>query len=111
MAKPDGTVGGKIAKFFHALMDDREALAALVSQGDFDIVILLYVATEQAIAHLEEYSRKLWGARNVQCVVQAIQHLPPKIKLARTGDEGFRALIEKYYDHSIFDAHIEKGES
>jgi hypothetical protein len=109
MAKADGSVGGKIAKFYNTLMDDREALASLVSQGDFDIVILLYVATEQAIVHLEEYSRKLWGARKVQCIVQAIQHLPPTIKVARAGDERFRGLIEKYYDHSIFDHHIEKG--
>jgi hypothetical protein len=109
MVKKDAPVGGKIAKFFHTLMDEGEALAPLVSQDDFNVIILLYVATEQAIDHLEEQSHKLWGARNVQCEVQAIQHLPPTITLARASDENFRALIDKYYDHSIFDAHIEKG--
>lgn len=109
MPKPDGTIGGKVAKFFNALMDDREDLAALVAEDDFDVFILLYVATEQALEHLQTYSQKLWGDRNVQCVVQAIQHLPPSIRIARDGDDAFRGLVDKYYDHSVFDSHIEKG--
>lgn len=109
MPKPDGATGGKVAKFFNALMSDNEPLAKLVSKDDFDVFILLYVATEQALSHLEEYSQKLWGECKVQCVVQAIQHLPPTIRITREGVDGFRALIEKYYDHSIFDPHLEKG--
>jgi hypothetical protein len=109
MPKPDGTVTGKVAKFFNSVLDEHDALAGLVSPGDFDIHILLYVATEQALAHLQEYSGKLWGAKNIQCSVQAIQHLPPAIRVTRTGDDPFRPLIEKNYDHSIFDHHIQKG--
>ena len=90
-------------------MNPEDALAGLVSPGDFDVFILLYVATDQAVAHLEEYSSKLWGAKKVPCTVRAIQHLPPTITMARTSDDPFRALIDKYYDHSIFDSHIEKG--
>jgi hypothetical protein len=109
MPKADSAVGGKIAKFFDSVMNEPAALAELVSPRDFDIQILLYVATEQALAHLQKYSDQLWGAKNVQCGVQAIQHLPPGINLKRTGDDRFRPLIEKYYDPSIFDQHIEKG--
>ncbi|MGD9853893.1 MAG: hypothetical protein AB7U20_02990, partial [Planctomycetaceae bacterium] len=109
MTKADGTVSGKIAKFFNNVMDEGDALAGLVSPGDFDVHILLYVATEQALAYLEENLGKLWGAKNIQCSVQGIQHLPPALKVTRTGDDAFRPLIEKYYDHSIFDHHIEKG--
>lgn len=109
MPKPDGTIGGKVAKFFNALMNDREDPAALVASDDLVVFILLYVATDQALDHLAKYSQKLWGTRNVQCVVRAIQHLPPTIKVARDGDEGFQALIDKYYDHSIFDPHMETG--
>jgi hypothetical protein len=111
MPKADGMVSGKIAKFFNGVMDEHDPLAGLVSPGDFDIHILLYVATEQALAHLQEYSGKLWGAKNVQCSVQAIQHLPPAIKVPRTGGDPFCPLIEKYYDHSIFDHHMQKGGS
>ena len=45
----------------------------------------------------------------MQCVVQAIQHLPPTIKIARDDDDAFRALSDKYYDNSIFDVHLKKG--
>jgi len=109
MLKTDGTVGGKIAKFFNSLFDSKSDIATLVTPDDFEIAILLYVATDQAIAHLKEYSQKLWGSRKVQCSVQAIQHLPPTITMARNSAEKFRGLIDKYYDHSIFDHHIEKG--
>jgi len=109
MPKVDGTVGGKIAKFFNNLFDDDSVIAKLVTPNDFEIVILLYIATDQAIAHLKEYSKKLWGSRNVHCTVQAIQHLPPTITMARASPEKFRGLIDKYYDHSIYDHHIEKG--
>ena len=111
MAKPDGTVGGKIAKFFYALMDENNAHATLVNPGDVDILILLYVATEQAIDHLKKHSGELWGARNVPCSVQAIQHVPPVTRIERSGNNAFRDLIENYYDHSVFDHHFVKGGS
>jgi hypothetical protein len=109
MPKPDGTVGGKIAKFFNGIMNPEDDLAGLVDAIAFDVYVLLYMATEQAMDHLRDYSQKLWGTQNVRCTVQAIQHLPPTIKMTRTSDDPFRSLIEKYYDHSIFDLHIEKG--
>lgn len=109
MPKTGGTVGGKIAKFFSGVMNPGDALSGLVTPGDFDVFILLYVATDQAVAHLEEFSRKLWGEKKVPCLVNAIQHLPPTIRMVRTSDAPFRAVIDKYYDHGIFDEHIEKG--
>ncbi len=109
MPKPDGTIGGKVAKFFNALMSDEEPLANLVSKDDFDVYIMLFLATDQALEHLNKYSYELWGKRKVQCVVDAIQHLPPPIRITRDGTDIFRTLIEKYYDHSIFDEHLEKG--
>jgi hypothetical protein len=109
MPMKDSTAEGKIANFFNGVMNPEDPLSGLVSPGDFDVFILLYVATDQAIAHLEDYSGKLWGAQKVPCTVRAIQHLPPAIKMTRTSDDAFRALIDKYYDHDIFDEHIETG--
>jgi hypothetical protein len=111
MPKADGTVGGKIAKFFNGVMNPEDPLSGLVTPGDFDVFILLYVATNQAVTHLEAYSDKLWGAKRVPCLVRAIQYLPPTIKMTRSSDDPFRALIDKYYDHALFDEHIEKGGS
>jgi hypothetical protein len=109
MTKKDGTVGGKIAKFFKRVTDQDDVLSGLVSPGDFEVFIVLYVATDGAVDHLKDQSDKLWGSMRVQCQVRAIQLLPPTIRIIRTSDDTFRALIDKYYDHSIFDEHIEKG--
>jgi hypothetical protein len=109
MPMQDGTVEGKIANFCHGIMNPDDPLSGLVSAGGFEVFILLYVATNQAIAHLEEHSAKLWGEKNVPCLVRAIQHLPPTITMTRGSHDAFRALIDKYYDHTIFDDHIKKG--
>jgi hypothetical protein len=109
MPKPNGTVGGKIAKFFNHMMTVGDPLAELVATGKYEVFILLYVATEQALQHLISQSQNLWGGKGVPFVVKAIQYLPPTISMTRTSDNAFRTLIEKYYDDSIFDEHLKKG--
>jgi len=109
MPKPDGTVGGKIAKFFNHMITPGDPLAGLIMPNKYEVFILLYVATEQAIKHLNEQSQKLWGSKDAPYVVKAIQHLPPTIKMIRTSDDPFRKLIDKYYDDAIFDPHLKKG--
>jgi hypothetical protein len=110
MPKPNNEVSGKIARFFKSFFSDEESeISTLVKIKDFEIHILLYVATEQAIEHLKEYSEKLWGSKEIPFTVQAIQLLPPKVRLSRDSEEEFMALICKYYDPSIFDHHIKKG--
>lgn len=110
MPKANGEVGGKIARFFKSFFTDTKSdIKKLVANADFKIHILLYVATDQAIHHLEKYSMNLWGSENIECTVQAIQLLPPSIKVVRDSIEKFKDLIDKYYDPSIFDDHIKKG--
>lgn len=111
MPKPDGTVGGKIAKFFNHMMIPGDPLAGLVTPDKYEVFILLYVATEQALQHLKDQSQNLWGGKCVPYDVKAIQDLPPTIRMTRTSDDAFRALIDKYYDDSIFDEHLKKGGS
>jgi hypothetical protein len=109
MPKLDGTVGGKIAKFFNHILTPGDPLAGLVTPNNYEVFILLYVATEQALQHLKDQSQNLWGGKSIPFVVKAIQDLPPTIRMTRTSDDAFRALIEKYYDDSIFDEHLKKG--
>lgn len=45
MPRADQTIGGKVAKFYNALMNETDDLAALVASDDFDVFVLLYVAT------------------------------------------------------------------
>lgn len=109
MPKADGKVGGKIAKFCDGLGTPGDSLAGLVDPGAFEVVVLLYVATEQARDHLVTYSEKLWGAAGVRCQVEVVQLIPDGVKIARGGGEGVHQLIEAYYDHGVWDEHLEKG--
>ena len=102
--------GGKIASFFRELCG-HGPLSRLVELADLEVFILLYMATEQAVAHLREASMATWGTRHIPCVVNAVQWLPNNIRLERSGPEPIRALIDdaRYYDHSIHDSHLRKG--
>jgi hypothetical protein len=109
--KSDGTQTGKIAKFLRALADTQTPLHRLCDSKGVDLIILIYIATEQAITHL----RSSLGSETVSGVihvhVQTVQSVPAKIKVPREGSAPFNTLIEKYYDASVFDIHMQKGKT
>jgi hypothetical protein len=109
VAFKDGKAKGKVAKFLQALADKENSLNRLVSKNGIDLVILIYVATEKALKHLRDsINKKLpQGINNIS--VEAVQIVPERIKMERGNAHNFEALIEKYYDPSIFDVHMQKG--
>ena len=104
--------GGKIANFFADLCN-QAPVSRLVDLADLEVFILLYMATEQAIAHLTEASAATWGERNIQCVIDAVQRLPNDLRLERSGSDPICRLIDhpQYYDSSIHDVHLQKGQT
>jgi hypothetical protein len=108
--KEDGQASGKVAKFLRALADEKSALHKLCDPGGVEIFILIYMATEQAIDHLRAaLSQQIPGVTRSH--VETIQAVPAKIKLMRDGSTEFATLIEKYYDPSVFDSHMQKGKT
>lgn len=103
--------GGKITDFLKDLSDPTKPAARLVDLGRLEVILLLYLATEQAIAHLREASRATWEARGIPCTVEVVQPLSNGIRLIRASGTPISRLIEhpKYYDHEIFDEHFAKG--
>jgi hypothetical protein len=103
--------GGKVADLFADLCDTSKPASRLVDLGKLEVVILLYLATEQALGHLREASKATWGRKSVSCTVEAVQILPDDLKLVRGGQGPITRLIEheKYYDHDIHDEHFAKG--
>lgn len=108
--KNDGTTSGKIAKFLRNLTLENTAVHGLCDSNGIDIIILIYMATEQAIEHLSEAFRKAVPGVT-RCDVRTVQFVPAKIKLNRGGHEEFNNLIEKYYDPETFDFHMQKGKT
>ena len=103
--------GGKVADFFADLCDPSKPASKLIDLEKLEVVILLYMATEQALDHLREASRATWGARSIPCTVEAVQLLPKDLRLVRGDGSPIGPLIdhEKYYDHDIYDEHFAKG--
>lgn len=107
--KDDGTSTGKVAKFLRALADEKNTLHELCAPGGVDLVILIYMATEQAIEHLRSSlaAKPIPGVNQLH--VETVQSVPARIKVLREGPVEFAKLIEKYYDSSVFDVHMQKG--
>jgi hypothetical protein len=110
MLKQDGTIGGKIAKFFRGLKDPAEPVSRLVDLARVEVVILLYMATDQARNHLRACSARLWGEAGVRWSVEVVQFLPGDLRLAPGAGNPVEDLIDGYYDHDgVWDSHLAKG--
>lgn len=111
--KPDGTASGKVAKFLRALSDETSALRRLCDPAGVEVIILIYMATDQAISHLRDALKNpVPGVTRVG--VHTVQSVPARIRVVR-GDAAvaFTKLVEKYYgdavDEVVFDVHMRKG--
>ena len=107
--KPDGSAGGKIATFLAGLMNQSGPLFQLKDPGGIELVILIYMATERAMNHLEESLAPLVGGGISKIRVETVQLVPEAIAIARGNPAEFGRLIESYYDHAIHDVHMQKG--
>jgi hypothetical protein len=107
--KPDGTGSGKIATFHRAISDPAETLSQIVYPRGTDVIVLLYMATEMAIGHLREHLTPLGTENGVTYHVEAVQELSESIRIRPGGGAAIEDLIDRYYDHEVFDEHFEKG--
>jgi hypothetical protein len=109
MPKADGSTGGKVAAFHRGLTTPQDPRARLVNLADAEVIILLYMATEQAREHLRQHSDRLWGECGVHWSIEVVQPLPAGIRLAPGDGDPLAPLIDRYYDPGVFDEHMRKG--
>ncbi len=107
--KPDGSGSGKIATFHRAISDPAETLSHIVYPTGSEVIVLLYMATDVAIKHLREYLTPLGAKSGVTYHVEAVQELSESVRIRPGGGEAIDDLINRYYDHSVFDEHFERG--
>jgi hypothetical protein len=98
-----------VTDFFADLCDPNKPASKLVDLQDLEVVILLYMATQQACDHLRQASKATWGAKGVRWSVEVVQLLPAWLKMGAGDGNPIQPLVEKYYDHAVFDRHFEKG--
>jgi hypothetical protein len=103
--------GGKVFDLFTDVCDTGKPASRLVDLKHLNVVLLLYMATEQALTHLQTASEKTWGARGVHVTVEAVQRLREPIRLFPGSGQAVEALIgdDHYYDPVLHDSHFAKG--
>lgn len=98
---------GKIRKIY-----DRLHQGDLVDTSHFEVFLLLYVATRQAIDHIEYWSERFTSDRGYKPLQLRVVHtIEANISLSHTSDSALEALIDypDYYDEKAFDKHSEVG--
>ena len=102
--------GGKLVALSRELFGET-SISRLIDKDNVEIVVLLYMATEQALQHLREASRSTWGRHGVTATVAAVEVLSDDVRILRNGSEPINDVINQdaYYDPTIHDAHMKKG--
>lgn len=103
---------GKVAKFYDQVKKPDSALSRLIDFGDASLYIILYIATDRSIAHLEEQLAPM--CRGVPAIhkVKAVYRLDNNCPLGEPTDSQFLAVIKdsKYYDGATLeDKHTAMG--
>ncbi|CAN4280816.1 hypothetical protein LJR125_003724 [Pseudoxanthomonas sp. LjRoot125] len=102
-----GRYKGKIPKVF-----DRLHMGDLVDTAHYEVFLLLYVATRQAIDHIEYWSERFASERGLKPIqVRVLLPIERSLSVSKTTDPGLAALVDnpKYYDDMASDKHIGVG--
>lgn len=101
-----GVTSGKIAGFHRAV---TSGVLSKIVDDRIEVIVLLYMATEAAKSYLRGHLESLGRESLISYHVEAVQEIPSSIRLREGGGEALDGIIERYYDHSVFDEHLEKG--
>jgi hypothetical protein len=103
----NGERAGKLYEFTRELLTPDSHTAALVTQRQFRMLLVLYIATKQAIDHLRSHLDVIWTAEGIEFDILVVHPLGDELRIG-PGDR-LQPLLEKYYDSSMEDEHTAKG--
>lgn len=91
--------GGKVASVLKRLRDKEEALSAFLHPDQLDALLVIYVASAQAVAHLMTELPKM-AAAGERLALEVVHRLPQEVRLVEPGDAGILALAkqDRYFD-------------
>lgn len=101
---------GKVSKFIDRIQSS-EAWKSVVSFPKTRLVIVLYVATEQALANIHAGAEIIRRTYNIEATVLCVQRVAGELSLRATDSGSMIEVIKKYYDPSVEDEHTKKGGS
>jgi hypothetical protein len=102
-----GRYKGKISKIYEQLLR-----GGLIDTTHYEVFLLLYVATRQAVDHIEYWAERFtseYGYKPLQLRVLCI--IEPNVSVNYKSNPQLQSLIynQKYYDHRSFDKHMAVG--
>lgn len=98
---------GKISKIYKMIHE-----GGLVETDYYDVSLLLYVATRQAIDHIEYWSERFTTESGYKPLkLHVLCPIEKDVSLAKTTNDQLRQILlnPKYYDHRSFDKHFAVG--
>ncbi|ACB73840.1 phosphoribosyltransferase-like protein [Opitutus terrae] len=108
LREENGHYDGKLNELALDIVNPQSDTAQLMDCSRAHVLVVLYIATEQALKHIEAALSKVWQGYNVTFDVLAVHPLAESIRIKR-GDP-LDALLDEYYDKDrMEDSHTEKG--
>jgi hypothetical protein len=101
---------GKVSKLIDRIIGS-DAWKSVIAFPKTRLVIVLYVATDQALANIDAGAEALKKSHGIETTVLAVQRLARDVSLATSDTDPMIDVIKKYYDASIEDDHTKKGKS
>lgn len=98
LRKDGAFLDGKVGSFLNCLFDAKHAMSSLAKPDDLDLLIVLYMATDQAAAYLENQLSPVWEKNKVRASVNVVYPLTGRVKILRGQDAEFDQLVDSYYD-------------
>lgn len=103
-----GALDGKLNEFSNDLLDQEQPMSKLVNLADIKVMLVLYIATQQAIEYLTGMLNEIFGPKNIPFEIIVIHRLGNEICI-RPGDP-LETLLEHYYNAEAFeDEHTAQG--
>jgi hypothetical protein len=105
----DGTVEGKIGKFYHSLTTASSEAARLVDIRRTEIVVVLYMGTEQAREHLQTLMKEVWEGVCAEQSLLVVHPFSEYVRIRSNDGSSVGELVEAYYDPTVEDEHTRRG--
>jgi hypothetical protein len=101
---------GKVAKFIDRIQASEEWKSVVIFP-ETQLIIVLYVATEQALANIRIGAEVLRNLYNINLKVLPVQYIATDVSLKACDSDSIIGVINKYYDAVAENEHTNKGGS
>ena len=111
LRKEENKFKGKIGDFYRDLSHPENPMSGLVNLNDLEILLVLYIATQQARDHLHTALEELLRPQKVPFEILIVHPLEGSICLRPGTGDAMEQMLEDYYDPAIEDEHTRKGKT